>query len=183
MEATIFETLNRIRDKHGPGEFGKIAQKLLGIALCRLCFEVKERSVQDVDIEAVKDGLKYWLEVKTTDKDEVIIGEKDVSGLNQCELLHGGETGYAILKVSLLSDWIIASSRNIKSGAVRVGRFSASRILPLQNDINKTFPSIVKEFGNQILSTTKDRAQSVADRLLKMEIEKKKRSTCNDRSI
>lgn len=177
MEAKVFETLRRIRDKHGPSEFGKIAQKLLAVAFCRLSFEVKERSVQDVDIEAVKDDLKYWLEVKTTDKDEVIIGEKDANGLNQCELLHGGVTGYAVLKIGLMADWIIASSRNIKPGAVRVGRFSVRPILPLQDDINKVFPSIVKEFGNQILSATKGQAQFVADRLLKEEINRKQSST------
>lgn len=177
MDPIVFETLRQIRDKHGPREFGKIAQKLLTIALCRLCFEVKERSVQDVDIEAVKNDLKYWLEVKTTDKDEVTIGEKDVSGLEQCELLHGGVTGYAILKVSLLSDWIVASSKNIKSGAVRIGRFSTRRILPLHDDINKVFPSIVKEFGNQVLSASKGKAQFVTDRLLKEEINKKQSST------
>jgi Holliday junction resolvase len=173
MEAIIFETLKRIRYKHGPKEFGKVAQKLLGIALCRLCFEVKEHSVQDVDIAAVKNELKYWLEVKTTDKDEVIIGEKDISGLKQCKLLHGGETGYATLKVSLLSDWNIASSRNIESGAIRIGRFSTQRILPLENEVNKIFPSIVKELGNQILSASKGEAQFIADRLLKEEISKK----------
>lgn len=173
MEAIIFETLKQIRDKHGPKEFGKVAQKLLGMALCRLCFEVKERSVQDVDIEAVKNELKYWLEVKTTDKDEAPIGEKDVSGLKQCVLLHGGVTGYAILKVSLLSDWIIASSRNIESGAIRIGRFSTQKILPLENEVNNIFPSIVKEFGNQILSAHKGEAQFVADRLLKEEKSKK----------
>lgn len=177
MEAKVFEILRRTRDKHGPGEFGKIAQKLLAIVFCRLSFEVKERSVQDVDIEAVKDDLKYWLEVKTTDKDEVIIGEKDVNGLNQCELLHGGVTGYAVLKISLLANWIISSSRNIKPGAVRIGRFSVRRILPLQDNINKVFPSIVKEFGNQILSATKGQAQFVADRLLKEEINRKQSST------
>ena len=177
MEPIVFETLRQIRDKHGPREFGKVAQKLLAIAFCRLCFEVKERSVQDVDIEAVKNDLKYWLEVKTTDQDEVIIGKKDVSGLKQCELLHGGVTGYAILKVSLLSDWFIASSKNIKSGAVRLGRFSTCRILPLEDDINKVFPSIVKEFGNQILSAGKGKAQFVTSRLLKEEINKKQSST------
>lgn len=176
MEAKVFETLRQIRDKHGPSEFGKIAQKLLAIAFCRLSFEVKERSVQDVDIEAVKDDLKYWLEVKTTDKDEVIIGEKDANGLNQCELLHGGVTGYAVLKISLLANWIISSSRNIKPGAVRIGRFSVRRILPLQDDINKVFPSIVKELGNKILSATKGQAQFVADRLLKEEINRKQSS-------
>ncbi len=178
MEEKVFETLRQIRNKHGPAEFGKIAQKLLAIAFCRLSFEVRERSVQDVDIEAVKDDLKYWIEVKTTDKDEVIIGEKDVNGLNQCsKFLHGGVTGYAVLKISLLADWIISSSSNIEPGAVRIGRFSVHRILPLQDDINKVFPSIVKEFGNQILSATKGQAQFVADRLLKKEINRKQSST------
>jgi len=175
MEAKVFEILRQIRDRHGHGEFGKIAQKLLAITFCRLSFTVKERSVQDVDIEAVKDDLKYWLEVKTTDKDEVVIAEKDVNGLNQCEQLHGGVTGYAVLKIGLLADWIIASSRNIKPGAVRTGRLSVHRILPLQDDINKVFPSIVKEFGNQISSATKGQAQFVVDKFLKMEIEKIKR--------
>lgn len=173
MEAIVFETLRRIRDKHRPSEFGKIAQKLLTIAFSRLCFEVKERSIQDVDIEAVKDDLKYWLEVKTTDKDEVVIEEKDINGLRQCELLHGGVAGYAVLKISLLSDWIIALSGNIKPGTVRIGRFSTRKILPLQDDVNKLFPSIVKEFGNQVLSASKGKAQFVADRLLKEEINKK----------
>lgn len=177
MEPIAFETLRQIRNKHGPGEFGKIAQKLLAIAFCRLCFEVKERSVQDVDIEAVQNDLKYWLEVKTTDKDEVIIEEKDANGLSQCELLHGGLAGYAILKISLLSDWIIALSGNIRPGAVRVGRFSSRRILPLEDDINKVFPPIVKEFGNQILSAGKGKAQFVTSRLLKEETSKKQSST------
>ena len=174
MEPTVFKTLRQIREKHGQGEFGKIAQKLVGIALCRLCFVVKERSVQDVDIEAVKDNLKYWLEAKTTDKDKVTIGKKDVNGLKQCQALHGGVTGYAVLKVSLLSDWIIASSKNIKSGAVRIGKFSTQKIMPLNDDINKIFPSIVKEYGAQILSANKGKAQYVADKFLKIEIEKKK---------
>jgi len=174
MEAKVFETLRRIRDKHGPGEFGKIAQKLLATALSRLCFEIKERSVQDVDIEAVKNGLKYWLEVKTTDKDKVVIREKDVNGLNQCEMLHEGIACYAILKVSLLSEWIIALSRNIKPGTTRIGRFSANKILPIQNDINKIFPSVVKEIGDYILSAGKGQAQFVADKLLKEEMDKKK---------
>jgi Holliday junction resolvase len=173
MEAKVFETLRQVRDKHGPGEFGKIAQKLLAIAFCRLSFEVKERSVQDVDIEAVKDNLKYWLEVKTTDKDEVIIGEKDARGLKRCEQLHGGITSYAVLKIGLMADWIIASSNNIKAGAVRIGRLSLRKILPLQDEVNKVFPDIVKEFGNRILSAPKGQAQFVADKLMKEEINRK----------
>jgi len=43
----------------------------------------------------------------------------------------------------------------------------------LQDDVNKLFPSIVKEFGNQVLSASKGKAQFAADRLLKEEINKK----------
>ena len=173
MEHRVFLILKEIRDTYGHKEFGKIAQKLLGIALCRLCFDIKERSVQDVDIEAVKSDLKYWLEVKTTDKDTVVIQEKDVEGLNQCKVLHGGVTGYAVLKVSLLSDWVIASNNNIRPGAVRIGSFGTQRILPLNDEVNKVFPSVVKEFGDQILSASKGKAQFVTDNLLKEETNKK----------
>lgn len=174
MEVAVYEILRGIRDKHGPREFGKIAQKLLGIVLSRLSFQVKERAVQDVDIEAVQNGAKYWIEVKTTNKDEVQIQQKDADGLRQCELLHGGETAYAVLKVGILSDWVIASSKNIKPGLVRIGKFTAQKLLPLEDDVNNAFQSVVKEFGHQILSSSMGQAQFVADRLLKNEIESKR---------
>ena len=174
MEVFVYKTLKRIRNKHGYSEFGKILQKLLGVTLCRLSYELREHSVQDVDIEAVKNESKYWIEVKTTDKDKVVIKEKDINGLNQCKILHEGITGYAILKVGLLSEWIIASSGNIEQGSIRIGRFTANKILPIQNDINKIFPVVVKEIGNRILSAKKGQAQLVTDKLLKEEIDKKK---------
>ena len=43
-----------------------------------------------------------------------------------------------------------------------------------QKYINKIFPTIVKEYGDQILSVNKGKAQYVADKFLKIEIEKKK---------
>lgn len=177
MEAKVFEILKEMRKKHGPGEFGKIAQKLLAIALCRLSFEVRERSVQDVDIEAVKGELKYWFEVKTTDKDEVTIRQKDVEALNKGQQLHAGVPCYAILKIGLLDDWLIASSKGVKPGNVRIGKFTVGRILPLQNEINKVFPSIVKEFGDRILSVPKGEAQNRADECLKEEMNRKRSAT------
>lgn len=173
MEYKVYKILKEIRDKYGHHEFGKISQKLLGIALCRLGFDVKERSVQDVDIEAVKNGTKYWLEVKTTDKDTIQIQKKDVECLDICKMLHGGITTFAVLKLSLLSDWVITSSDYIKAGTVRVGSLAVNKINSLTDDVNRIFPSIIEDYKDPILNAGRGRAQWVADRLLKEEIRKK----------
>lgn len=172
MKPQAFEELRQIRDKHGASEFGKIAQKLLATALCRLCFTVEERAIQGVDIDAVKEQLRYSLEVKTTLRDEVTIGEKDLRGLEQ-RTQDGYMTGFAILKVSLLSNWVLARSDNIAPGTVRIGRLSSQRILPLQDDVNGIFSAVVEEYGRDILSTDRGQGQAVADRILQREKTKK----------
>ena len=172
MEVNAFLLLKKIREKHGPHEFGKVAQKLFAIALCRLNFIVKERCSQDVDIEAVKADLKYWFEVKTTDKDAVAIGEKDVRCLEQCRRLHGGITGYAILKLSILSDWIVASSNNIHPGEVAISRFAPQAVQPLQEQIIRIFPAIVRDYGNEIVAVKKSEAQNVTTKFFIKELEK-----------
>ena len=165
MKPKVYEVLRQIRGKHGVSAFGKIAQKLLGVSLCRLCFTVEERAIQGVDIDAVKATLRYSLEVKTTHKDEVTIGEKDLRGLEQ-RTQDGYMTGFAVLKVSLLSNWVVARSDNILPGAVRIGRLTSQRILPLHDDVNEMFPAVVEDYGEVILCADKGRGQAVADRIL-----------------
>jgi len=168
MKPNVFETLRQIRDKHGAGEFGKIAQKLLAIALCRLCFTVEERAIQGVDIDAIKEDLRYSFEVKTTDKDEINIGEKDILGLQQ-RTQDGYKIGFAVLRVSLLSNWVVASGDNILPGTVRIGRFKTQRILPLEEEVNEAFSVVVDDYGRDILSAAKGQGQMVADRMLSRE--------------
>src|SRR6266571_5934485 len=70
MDAAVFHLVEQIRTKHGTGDFGKVAQKLLAIVFCRLGYShIEERGVQGVDIDAGKDGSKYAVEVKTTGSD------------------------------------------------------------------------------------------------------------------
>jgi len=128
MKPNVFETLRQIRNKHGHGEFGKIAQKLLAIALCRLCFTVAERAIQD-----------------------------------------GYKIGFAVLRVSLLSNWVLASGDNILPGTVRIGRFKTQSILPLEEEVNEAFSVAVQEYGRDILSADKGQGQMVADRILSRE--------------
>lgn len=168
MKPNVFETLRQIRDKHGAGEFGKIAQKLLAIALCRLCFTVEERAIQGVDIDAIREDLRYSFEVKTTDKDEITIGEKDIRGLKQ-RTQDGYKIGFAVLRVSLLSNWVLASGDNILPGTVRIGRFKTQRILPLEEKVNETFSVVVDDYGRDILSAAKGQGQMVADKILSRE--------------
>jgi len=168
MKPNVFETLRQIRNKHGHGEFGKIAQKLLAIALCRLCFTVAERAIQGVDIDAVREDLRYSFEVKTTDKDEITIGEKDIRGLQQ-RTQDGYKIGFAVLRVSLLSNWVLASGDNILPGTVRIGRFKTQSILPLEEEVNEAFSVAVQEYGRDILSADKGQGQMVADRILSRE--------------
>jgi Holliday junction resolvase len=178
MDHKSFTALKEIRDKHGPREFGKIAQKLLGIALIRLCFNVKERSVEDVDIEAAKGEQKYWLEAKTTDKDTVLIQAKDVACLRKCKQLHGGVTGLAVLRVGLLADWVIAQSDNIKTGKIRIGSLSTYKITPLTDDVNGIFPGVLVDYKDQILAASRDEAQLTVNKLLKEEANKKSGGRC-----
>lgn len=167
MDASAFNLLDQIRKKHGTGDFGKVAQKLLAIVFCRLGYShIEERGVQGVDIDVGKDGAKYAVEVKTTGSDAVTIEEKDVSGL-QRRAKDGYSPAFAILKISLLSDWVIASAENILPGKVRIGRFSTQRILPLADEVNKSFSCVVMDYGQQILEARRSQAQWVAHKYLK----------------
>jgi len=174
MDAVAFHLLWEIREKHKTSDFGKVAQKLLAICFCRLGYtHIEERGVQGVDLDVGKGAAKLAIEVKTTDGDGITIGEKDVSGL-QRRAEDGYVPAYAILKVSLLSDWVIASARNILPGNLRIGRFSTQCIQPLQNEINQSFGSVVRDYGREILEAHRGQAQWIADKSL--QAEKRKRS-------
>jgi hypothetical protein len=169
MDAVAFHLVEQIRKRHGTGEFGKVAQKLLAIVFCRLGFShIEERGVQGVDIDVGNDGAKYAVEVKTTARDTVVVGEKDVSGL-----LRRAEDGYrpafAVLRVGLLSDWLISSAENINPGTVRVGRFTTQPIQSLQYDVNRLFATVVKDYGQRILEAQRSQAQAVAHKFLETE--------------
>src|SRR5262249_33730563 len=152
--------------KHGKGDFGKVAQKLLAIVFCRLGYEhIEERGVQGVDIDAASGEEKYAVEVKTTAGDEGMIGQKDVDGL-QRRIQDGYEPIFAVLKIGILSDWIVASAKNVQVGVARLGRLSVDCVQALQDEVNRYFGPIVMEYGPRLLAAPRGRAQFVAERFL-----------------
>src|SRR6266478_6871871 len=83
MSTELYCSLKDLHARHGAREFGKIVQKLLAIGFRLAGFDrIVERGVQGVDVDAVGDSEeRYATEVKTTQKDSVPFGPKDMKGL------------------------------------------------------------------------------------------------------
>jgi len=173
MDAATFYRLKRISERH-PREFGKICQILLAICFCRLGFRrVVERSVQGVDID-ISDHLtfpNFSIEVKTTLNNTVQIGQKDIKGL-EIKAKDGYETAFAVLRLGLLSDWIIAKAKGILAGEILIGRFETRVIRGLQNEVNGEFPHVVGDYANEILRKRTTQVQAYLQKCLANEKQK-----------
>ena len=157
--------LDTIHSKYGAGMFGRIAQKLLAITLRKSGFDrVVDRQVQGVDIDLAGVGTKYSVEVKTTKDDVTPIEDKDVTGLREKEA-DGYLICLAVLKLSLLSQWIVGHARNILPGQLRVQSLALDPVEELQGPLRKNFDGVVADHQQQILSTLAPLAY--LDRVLK----------------
>ncbi len=170
MDSFTIQILESIRKKYtGKGYGGKIFQKLLALSFIRKGFKLnEERTVEGVDIDIIKGVEKYALEVKTTVKDEIQLGKKDVEGLRRREP-DGYRTGYAVLKLGILSEWIIGESKNIRVGTLRIGRLSVYPMQNLEDCANEEFPKVVKKYGRNILLKNPSRVLSYIDEVIEKE--------------
>src|SRR3989304_7625456 len=109
MKTLTFGRLQKLREKYGPGIFGKITQKLLALAFYDAGFhDVVERGVQGADIDVANPvGEKYTLEVKTTDERSIPISKENIDAL-EARASDGYVPLIAALRMRLLEDWIIA---------------------------------------------------------------------------
>lgn len=147
--------LEKIRRAH-PKEFGKVAQKLLALTFKEVGYEVvEERAVQGVDIDMIdkETGERYSLEVKTSQKGEVILTRKDVESLERRRVDHYG-TYYAVLCLPhcLSEGWIIFPSRGVKEGRHSAMRMAVRDDGSLSRKANAAFPAVLKEVGEPLLS-------------------------------
>lgn len=148
METKAYEHLKNICDKYGAQEFGKLCQQMLALTLDASGFKVMEvRLVEGVDIDAMQDGKKYAIEVKTATKNNTIsFGHKDRDGL-----IKRKEDGYqsvvAALRLDMISDWIFAKADSIKQGSVNIDKLRAYRLGELEKLI-PCFDTVVKEHYN-----------------------------------
>lgn len=173
MDTATFDMLKRMRERH-PTEFGKVCQILLAMSFCRLGFRrVVERSVQGVDIDISDHSTwhNFSIEVKTTLDNTVQIEEKDVEGL-EIKAKDGYETAYAVLRLGLFSDWIIAKAKGIPACEIRIGRLETRAIPSLQNELNGEFPRVVAEYAMEILKKPRNEVQAYLQECLIYEKQK-----------
>ncbi|OLT58014.1 hypothetical protein [Moorena bouillonii] len=168
--SSIKQHLNsRSRKDNG---FGKTCQIFLAITFCRLGFQVENYSSQGVDIDSWNHSYfpNISIEVKTTTKHTVTLGQKDVDGLKK-KAREGYEPIFAVLRLELLSSWIIAKAKGIKAGNHPLGRLQTSvRAMPeLQDQVNQIFSRVVNDYGAIVSSIPAEEVLTYLDKCLDRE--------------
>jgi hypothetical protein len=122
---------------------------------------VIERGVQGVDIDAADGKEKYSTEVKTTANHAIFFQRKDVVGLRsrKCD---GYRPLLAALRLSPLSDWLLADAEHIEPGLFQLERLRPYRHCDLEDRIRPFFAAVVEEHADATLTG----AQSYLDRVL-----------------
>ncbi len=155
MNTNTFQRLQQIRDKFGPGIFGKIAQKLLALAFYEAGFShVVERGVQGVDIDAAtEDAIRYTLEVKTTKGESVPISEENIGALRD-RAKDGYTPVLAVLRMQMFEDWLFAAVPldRLHAGSMALSRLRSYRLSSLEVSIRPEFERIVNEHWSSVLA-------------------------------
>lgn len=164
MKTEIYDMLEKLHNKYGAQEFGKLCQKFLAIGFQMAGYShIVERGVQGVDVDAAgESGEKYAVEVKTTVRKSIKFEQKDVDGLQKRK-----EDGYqpvlAVLRLDRFSDWIFAKADTIKSGSICIDLLRAYRLHELERCICPFFDKAVKEY----FEGTMREAQRYLDNILR----------------
>src|SRR5437667_302160 len=145
MRRATYEWLMLLYERFGPREFGKLSQKLLAIAFRRAGFvHVVERGVQGVDVDAAGGEAKYSTEVKTTVNHAIFFEAKDVAGLKErnCDGYH---PLLAALRLSPLSDWLLADAEYLTAGHFFLDQLRPYRRHDLEDHLRPLFAAVVEE--------------------------------------
>lgn len=155
MKASTFRLLVRLRDKYGPGLFGKIAQKLLAVALRNAGFtHVVERGVQGADVDAANGGgEKYTLEVKTTDGHSISLSKENLDALAR-RTKDGYVPVVAALRMQMFEDWLLAKVplNELWPGSIPLSRLRAYRIRHLEARVCPVFEAVVEQHFTAVLA-------------------------------
>ncbi|MCX7943941.1 MAG: hypothetical protein N2746_05470 [Deltaproteobacteria bacterium] len=158
MKTDTYYSLVEIINKHNESETGKILQCMLALSFHHLLnCEAKYITinlVEGVDIVVDLDEFKYAIEVKTTSRDAIKIGEKDFGGLEKYK-----EKGYipiiCVLKIDLHSEWLLIDldklRRRRKSTWNNSDLYTDDRFKELSKNLNSTFEKLLLEYATQII--------------------------------
>ena len=155
MRVRTFQQLHNIREKFGPGIFGKITQKLLALTFYAAGYShVVERGVQGVDIDAANSqGKRFTVEVKTTGGDSIIISKDNIDAL-QDRASDGYVPLIAALRMQMFEKWIVASIplSQLRPGSIPLSRLGAYRVGDLETSINPAFETVVNQHFSGVMA-------------------------------
>jgi len=138
--------LRELRDRFGPGPFGKIAQKLVALSFGQIGYtDIVERSVEGVDIDvAGKDGKKFALEVKTTDGLSISLSANNIRDLRD-RVRDGYLPVIAALRLAVFENWILARVPldELSAGQMLVDRLRAYRMGDVEDLLAPAFERVV----------------------------------------
>ena len=155
MNIDTFQRLQQIKDKFGPGIFGKIAQKLLALAFYEAGYDhIVERGVQGVDIDvANNDAIRYAVEVKTTEGGSVPISEENINALKD-RAKDGYAPVLAVLRMKMFEDWLFAAvpMKWLRPGSIVLSRLRSYRLVSLETSICPKFEEVVNAHWSNVLA-------------------------------
>ncbi|MFO7773250.1 MAG: hypothetical protein R6V59_04840 [Dehalococcoidia bacterium] len=166
MKVDTYQRLKQIRAKFGPGIFGKIAQKLLALALYEAgFFDIVEREVQGADIDAANMmGKKYALEVKTTDGESIPISRENIEALKD-RTKDGYLPVIAAVRIQMFEDWVFANIPlgNLRPGSLPLSRLRAYRIKDIETSVCPAFEVVVSQHFSGTLARGEEYLRQVLE--------------------
>jgi len=168
MELKAYLILENIRKI---GDYGKINQKLLSLAFIKAGRKLlEEKSGQGIDLIIEAEGKKYAIEVKTTDTDEIKFEEKKEGYDKKRAQGLGFVPALAVIKVSPLSNWVIASSEGIHKVTLRIGMLCQKRISLLEEGIDDAYVQVLLDIGRKLLDEKPSSPQGWLDNLIRPQV-------------
>lgn len=153
MRTKVHSQLEKLWEKHGAHEFGKICQILLGFGLIRLQFRIQIFQLSGrPDIIAIRNKEKFAFEVKTQSSSEATIKPEDLEGVRE----YPEQAIIAVLSYPDLDcSWVLAKADDIKAGRWPVSFLKQHSIPSLEEELNEVFPDVLEEhFSSADLGTT-----------------------------
>lgn len=152
MRRETYEWLMLLYGRYGAREFGKLSQKLLAITFRRAGFvHVVERGVQGVDLDAAGGEAKYSTEVKTTINQAIMFEAKDMAGL-KARSCDGYHPLLAALRLSPLSDWLLADAKHLVAGLFLIDQLRPYRRRDLEDHLRPLFALVVGEHAERAMT-------------------------------
>lgn len=144
MRTRVYSQLEKLWEKHGPPEFGKICQILFGFCLIRLNFRVQIFQLSGrPDIVAMRGNEKFAFEVKTQSGSEATIKPEDLQGVREY-------SEHAIIAVLSYPDldcsWVVTKADEIRPGKWPISFLKQHSILPLEKELDEIFPEMLEEY-------------------------------------